>query len=367
MNTTVDVIIPLHNDELFIGLAIKSVLAQTFQFNKLFVVNDHSTDASVAIVRELEKIDSRITILENSRIERSSARNTGIKASNAEYIAFLDSDDVWHPEKLERQLAFLGNNSNCGLIYCNYLMIDRNGNYLPDATILTASLRGQVFRNLLLENRISGSASAVLCRRQLFDLAGYFDENLNYGEDWDMWLRIARFTNFEYLGDDLVYIRARDKTHKRDDYFRRNYKRKQHLTVWSKWPRDAIDNQEIMCRLVGYMRYPHIGANLSIKDKKKRITVKKLRFCSQLDDQIVKIIFSYNSNGLYLPLIKEHLHFALQKIRPSRKRLKHRIKHLFFLTLHFGNRLQHKIRHQINLFLKACKSLVVGLFGKGRK
>ena len=90
MNTTVDVIIPLHNDELFIGLAIKSVLAQTFQFNKLFVVNDRSTDASVAIVRELEKIDSRITILENSRIERSSARNTGIKASNAEYIAFLD-------------------------------------------------------------------------------------------------------------------------------------------------------------------------------------------------------------------------------------------------------------------------------------
>lgn len=286
MNNYIDVVIPLHNDKKFIGLAIQSVLSQTLAVNKLFIVNDRSTDGSVDVVNAYREVDSRVVLLENSGFERSAARNTGIKASTAEYIAFLDSDDFWHPEKIERQISLIKEKPINELVYSNYLMIDEFGQYQSNSVVLAAYLRGSIFKELLLENKISGSASAVLCKRSLFEKVGYFDESLRYGEDWDMWLRLARVTNFDYVDGDMVYIRARTLRASRDNYFQRNYKRSQHIVVWSKWPKEARKNPEIISRLAGYFRYPHIRVNLSINEKLKRVEVHKRRFAKSLHPSI---------------------------------------------------------------------------------
>lgn len=199
----VSVIIPTYNYERFIVEAIRSVLSQTFSDFELFVVDDGSTDGTKDIVSTFK--DPRITYIYQNNRGLSSARNIGLESSSGEYIGFLDADDLWMPEKLDQQLSLFQTKPSVGLIYTGYTVIDEAG--ICIATRTAQPIDGDLVSQLILGNIVSGSITTSLIRRKCFDKVGLFDETLTSCEDWDMWLRIARISDFACLKHPLAKIR----------------------------------------------------------------------------------------------------------------------------------------------------------------
>lgn len=212
MKPAIDVIIPLYNGELFIAQALESVLSQTLPPARIIVVNDGSTDKGPEIVYSYQnKGSTPIEIITQENKGLSAARNTGITHATGDYIAFLDADDVWLPEKLQQQMYVLTNSnlSDLALVYCKYAIINTKGALDPDGFVvpLNTTMRGMVFNKLLSGNKILSSGSGVLIKRSVFDIVGRFNETLRFGEDWDMWLRIAEKYEVDYAEKVLVHIR----------------------------------------------------------------------------------------------------------------------------------------------------------------
>jgi glycosyltransferase involved in cell wall biosynthesis len=201
----IDVVIPTYNGLPFLCEAIESALAQTHAPNRIFVVDDGSTDETHALIRSLA--DERIEYIRKARGGPSSARNIGIRASTSPYVALLDSDDRWYPEKLERQLHVIESCPDIALVHGFQHTVDDDGRVLGD---LKHDLRGRVFDRLLSGNFVTGSDSMVLLRRAALDRVGLFREDIVIGEDWELWLRLAHDYVFDYVPDHLAAIRARE-------------------------------------------------------------------------------------------------------------------------------------------------------------
>lgn len=206
----VDVIIPAYNAEKYILSAIQSVERQTHRPNTIIVVDDGSTDTTAHIVRSYTS-HIELKLIQQKRKGPNAARNAGIRASHAEFLAFLDCDDAWLPHKLEEQLKVIKNSTydTLGMVYCDNDFINSAGipAKYPYYHSLIPNLRGKAFTALLQYNAINGGSSGVLVRRSCFEVVGYFDEQLRNGEDWDMWLRIARDYAIDYATCVLVSIR----------------------------------------------------------------------------------------------------------------------------------------------------------------
>lgn len=158
----ISVIMPLYNAESFVSEAIESVRCQTVENWELFVIDDCSTDGSVDVARKYCEIDPRIKLLRNEKNSGVSVtRNRGIDAARGEYIAFLDSDDVWLPEKLQRQLSLM-KEKNGDISYCSYAIIGADGKKAKDDYLVRARAE---FKNILKENYIQ--CSAMLIRADL--------------------------------------------------------------------------------------------------------------------------------------------------------------------------------------------------------
>lgn len=208
---TIDVIIPTYNNGKFILDAIRSVEAQSIRPNTLFIIDDGSTDNTADIVRKYKKESKLlITYIRKENNGPNSARNRGILLSNAEYVAFLDADDIWTKDKLEKQFAVFSSRtySNTGLVYSRYGLIDENGIKIDGSTVpLDRNFSGKAYLHVLRANKILGSASSVFIQREVFSTVGLFDENLRFSEDWDMWIRIAERYEIDFADEILVYIR----------------------------------------------------------------------------------------------------------------------------------------------------------------
>ena len=201
---SVDVVIPTYNDLEYLKEAVESVLTQTHTELTLYVVDDGSTDGTEGYVESIT--DPRVRYLRKENGGQASARNLGIRASSAPFVAFLDADDLWYPDKLERQLELIRGDDRLGLIHAHQRRIDERG-----AVVGTVEydLRGMVFERLLDGNFVSGSGSMVLVRREVFDRLGLFREDFLIGEDWDMWLRLSRHYAIDYVPDYLAALRVR--------------------------------------------------------------------------------------------------------------------------------------------------------------
>jgi glycosyltransferase involved in cell wall biosynthesis len=199
MSPSISVIIPTYNRAHIVPEAIDSVLAQTYGDFEIIVIDDGSTDVTATVLQR--RYGEKITCIRIKNSGLPAARNAGIKAARGQYIAFLDDDDEWLPEKLTLQMQLLQNNSGVGLVYCGCLQIDAEGTVLNQ---LYPEKRGTVFNDLLEENYIIGSASAVLVRKELVERAGCFDETLKACEDWDLWIRISRLCLIDYINKPLV-------------------------------------------------------------------------------------------------------------------------------------------------------------------
>jgi glycosyltransferase involved in cell wall biosynthesis len=213
-DAAVDVVIPVRNGARFLAPCLDSVMAQARAPRAVIVVDDGSTDGTAAIVESYMRRWPALRLVRTDRRGLPHARNTGIANCRSPFVAFLDSDDVWEPAKLERQMRLFSNvRSRVGLIYCCYFHIDEDGHRIDGRHMTEPRRRIDLLHDLLAEgNIVSGSGSAVIVVRELLERAGGFDETLTFAEDWDAWLRLAEITEFDFVPDALVGIRLHDKS-----------------------------------------------------------------------------------------------------------------------------------------------------------
>ncbi|NJM70772.1 MAG: glycosyltransferase [Scytonema sp. RU_4_4] len=212
----VSVIIPAYNAEAFIGRTLQSVISQTYENIEVLVVDDGSRDKTPEIVESFAQKDSRITLFKQLNSGVASARNLAIENSKGEYIAPLDADDIWYPQKLEKQVqCMLKADESVGLVYAWSVFIDEEdaiiGQYSPHHHLNILSIEGEVYPALLYTNFIS-SASVPLIRRVCFEkLGGYNcklkEQNAQGCEDWDIYLRIAENYQFRVVPEFLIGYR----------------------------------------------------------------------------------------------------------------------------------------------------------------
>ena len=197
----VSVIIPTYNRARFLGGAVKSVLAQSFKDLEILVVDDCGSDDAAAVVKSFGRAEVRY-LRHDRRRGGGAARNTGILASSSEYIAFLDDDDEWYPEKLARQMStMLASPAEVGGIYTGYFIVDRGDGQICGQIVPTE--RGDIYAALLAGNCIGGT-SCMLLRRSCFDNIGLFDELLPSFQDYDLWLRLAQKYHFDCIREPLL-------------------------------------------------------------------------------------------------------------------------------------------------------------------
>lgn len=191
------VIIPAFNSELYIAEAINSVLRQTAQEFEIIVIDDGSSDNTWGIISKFN--DPRIKCFYQNNSGPGSARNTGINKSQGEFIAFLDSDDIWRSEKMAIQLEYLHKNPDIGVVYSDFSYFNNFGTVNKNFPIEKGlpRLSGKIFEDLFLRCFIQ--TSTVVVRREIFNDVGFFNEKLYSGQDYEMWLRMSLFTNFCYI------------------------------------------------------------------------------------------------------------------------------------------------------------------------
>jgi glycosyltransferase involved in cell wall biosynthesis len=200
----VDVVIPMRDGASTILAALGSVLDQTCAPGQIFVIDDGSMDGGGELVRAREY--PSVTVIEIPACGVSHARNVGIARCKADFIAFLDCDDLWAADKLERQLAVTRENPQAAVVTCGSMSFDMQHRPI-DGTVYTPRLRGHVFEKTLKQGFIRGGLSSnMLVRRSALRVVGGYDESMAFGEDVDLWLRLARHYVFDYCRAPLVFI-----------------------------------------------------------------------------------------------------------------------------------------------------------------
>ena len=201
----VSVVIPAYNAAWCVRKAIDSVLAQDFRDFELIVVDDGSTDDTAAV---LSAYGNAIRIVHQTNGGLSNARNTGIRESRGEFVAFLDADDWWLPGKLGRQVELMCNRPELGFSSTTARVEDPDGKL--ENVWACAQWQGSFLVHLFGSNAdVAGSGSAVVARRELFQRVGYFDESLRSLEDIDMWMRLAAVADYACLEEPLTVILKR--------------------------------------------------------------------------------------------------------------------------------------------------------------
>src|SRR5262245_7131825 len=226
----VSVIIPTHNRAEFLHSAITSVLNQTFQDFEIIIIDDASNDHSREVIANFN--DARIKVRHN-QVSKGAAgsRNIAIMNSNCEYIAFLDDDDEWLPEKLKIQTCLLDNSPlEVGGVCTGYFTIEKSGRIL--STVNPEMI------DLSKGNPIS--TSSILLRRECFEKCGMFDESMLACSDYDMWIRMSKKFSFKIIENILIkyYINENGLTFnyekkvrsleillkKHENFFKKDYK-----------------------------------------------------------------------------------------------------------------------------------------------
>ena len=195
---SVSVIIPTYNPQEHLIYTIKSALKQTYNNIEILIVDDGSVIDTYALIHPYLS-SGKVKYIQRENAGTAAARNTGIINSTGEYVAFLDHDDIWLPEKIAEQVDVLERNPSCGLTYCNFQVLeDETGNLVdPDRK----GESGWMYDKFLSRSYIT-TASQIMVRRSCFNKIGIFDESLEIVDDYDIYLKISRF--FEIKHDDKV-------------------------------------------------------------------------------------------------------------------------------------------------------------------
>jgi glycosyltransferase involved in cell wall biosynthesis len=211
----VSVIIPSFNYARFVANAVDSVLAQTFTDHEIIVIDDGSTDNTREI---LSVYKGRINYIYQENKGLSGARNTGIRAAKGEWIALLDADDEWYPNKLEEQMRVLGQNPQINIIFSDYVIFNDSGvvkesnpppkEFFKETNRLLernngAVLIANIFQELILVGCCITTLTSIF-KKDLAQKVGLFNESLRMCEDYEFWLRCSRDNVFCYLNKVLA-------------------------------------------------------------------------------------------------------------------------------------------------------------------
>lgn len=204
MKPLVSVIIPNYNYAHYIGEAVESVLRQTYQPLEVIVVDDGSRDDSLSV---LEQFGNKISLLTQQNSGVSAARNFGASQSSGELIAFLDADDVWLPEKIEKQVRLFNEDPAIGLVHVGVEDIDGGGSVVCRHL---SGLHGNVSKDLLLFEKpvILGGGSGAVVRRELFQSVGGFDTRLSTSADWDFHFQVCLNSEVGFIPEVLLRYRV---------------------------------------------------------------------------------------------------------------------------------------------------------------
>jgi glycosyltransferase involved in cell wall biosynthesis len=196
-NPTVSVIIPTYNRAAWLKQAIESVLAQKFKDFELLIIDDGSTDNTIDSIKNY---GDRVIYKFQSNQGPAAARNLGIKSAQADLISFLDSDDRWVVNKLEKQVSLMRNNPSIKICYTDETWI-RKGVRVNQKKI-HRKFSGWIYQKCLPLCIISPSSAMI--HRDVFDRIGLFDESLLVCEDYDLWLRISAFFPITFIDEPLI-------------------------------------------------------------------------------------------------------------------------------------------------------------------
>jgi glycosyltransferase involved in cell wall biosynthesis len=204
----IDVVMPVRNGEQFIARALESLLLQTKKPSRVVVVNDGSTDQTLKVVESFAGRELNLEIVSTDPLGLSAARNRGIRKSKANFISLLDCDDFWEKDKLLNQSIFLEEHPEARIVFSQCAINDEVQNKTYSA-VNNGSVQFSRENVLIQKYRVIGSASSATVHRCVFEEVGYFDENLQYGEDYDFWVRASHVFQFYGIPNRDVIITKR--------------------------------------------------------------------------------------------------------------------------------------------------------------
>ncbi len=198
----VSVVIATYNMGQYLPQAVESVLAQSYPNVEVQIVDDGSNDDTPTILRRWDA-HPRVRVHRQNNGGQARAKNQGVALSRGDFVAFLDADDVWLPEKLSRQMPLFAGRPEIGVVYSDYERMDGEGRVLAKGP--THMHRGRVSGALLIENFVSFPSAIV--RRECLERHGAFDETLGMGIDYDLWLRLSAYYQFDFIAEPTVRYR----------------------------------------------------------------------------------------------------------------------------------------------------------------
>jgi len=274
----VSIIIPCFNREKYISETVESVFSQTYRNIELLVVDDGCTDNSREV---LEGYAGRLTVLEHpGRVNKgqSAGINLGLENSQGEYIAILDSDDLFYPEKIAKQVEYLECNPGIGTVYANGMNINASGEGLY--TLYPPGDRPVIGPEPVLDRCAFNLPSNALVRKKVFDKAGYLDESLRSAQDHDMAIRLAEVAPVGYV-DDVLWA------------YRRHEESISHTKTMERW------RNGFRILHAASSRYPY---PLRIRLRRRAVLHFRLGQCFRRDHQLLKSIYHFVCAGLCDPL-----------------------------------------------------------------
>lgn len=200
----VTVVIPVYNRSRALRATVDSVLAQSFTAWELLIVDDGSTDDTPEVARGYA--DPRVRYLRQENQGHSGARNTGLAEARGEFLAYLDHDDRWLPDKLAQQARLLQNRPGVGLVYGWWRSIDDAG--VPQGSDNCPGFRGKVGAELLLGGNFIQSMSLPMMRTDLVRQVGGFNREMDIVDDLDLFLRLAQLTEFDYVPEVVLHYNS---------------------------------------------------------------------------------------------------------------------------------------------------------------
>jgi glycosyltransferase involved in cell wall biosynthesis len=202
---------PSFNYARYLPLAISSVLSQSYSDLELIITDDCSTDDSREILEHWRRLDDRVVpVLHDVNHGLARARNSGLAVSKGEFVALIDADDVWLPDKLKTQMECFRVQPELGLVHSDSAIIDGNGNPTGQQFSSLLHRKGQITSGHLFEvlcERNFLCVPTVILRREAMQYAGGFEENLRSLEDWVCWAKVSRKYPFHYVEDALAQYR----------------------------------------------------------------------------------------------------------------------------------------------------------------
>ena len=258
----ISIITPTYNREAFLPAAIESVLAQSYKEFELIIVDDGSTDNSRELINAYADKDPRVKYLYQENQRQSVARNYALSIAKGDFICFLDSDNYWPHDKLEKSLKAFEQHPEADIVYGDCITIDEQGNELHRNNMRRYS--GNIAALLLKDNFVS--MNTTMTRRKCFNEMGGMSGKRRVADDYDLWLKFSARYRFQYIPEFLAYYRVMENQISSNKKLRFETNEKIILDFLAAFP-DAVSKYEKKAGLTAF--YTRKARHYAASDKKE--------------------------------------------------------------------------------------------------